>query len=98
MRKTKLEFSKKLLVQESVLIWIVTLATLALAFICVLRGYLGTLPWLTALVGLPWGAYGTSQAFYYNKSKCENTIGGVTYEKVMANMKANGTINTDYGI
>lgn len=78
-QKRRTEFSKVLLIQESILIWIITLAFIALAFICVLNGYLGTLPWLTAMVGFPWGAYGVSQAFYYNKSKAENTQGGITY-------------------
>ena len=33
----KLEFSKKLLVQESVLIWVITLAFIALAFVCIIK-------------------------------------------------------------
>lgn len=74
------EFSKILLLQESLLIWIMTLAFIALAFYCVIMGYEGSLPWLSAMVGLPWAAYGISQAFYYNKSKAENTQGGIKYE------------------
>lgn len=71
--KKKHEFSKVLLIQESILIWILTLSFIILAFICILLGYLGTLPWLAAMAGFPWTAYGVSQAFYYNKSKAENT-------------------------
>lgn len=71
--KKKHEFSKVLLIQESILIWILTLSFIILAFICILFGYLGTLPWLAAMAGFPWTAYGVSQAFYYNKSKAENT-------------------------
>lgn len=56
----KKEFSKVLLIQESFLIWILTLALVALAYICILYGYLGSLPWLTAMVSLPWGAYAIS--------------------------------------
>ena len=26
------------------------------------------------MVGLPWAAYGVSQAFYYNKAKAENVL------------------------
>lgn len=78
MRKT--EFSKVLLIQESVLIWITTLAYIILAFYCIRNQYLGTLPWLTAGVSLPWAAYGISQGFYYNKSKKENTKNGIKYE------------------
>jgi hypothetical protein len=77
------EFSKWLLVQETVLIWIVTLSFLILAFVCIANQYFGELPWLTAMAGFPWTAYGASQAFYYRKSEKENTIGGVKYETVM---------------
>jgi hypothetical protein len=56
----KREFSKTLLIQESILIWITTLAFLALAFVCVFKGYLGSLPWLAAMAAFPWTAYGVS--------------------------------------
>lgn len=79
MKKGK-EFSKKLLVQESILVWIITLAFIVLAFICVCNGYIGELPWLATMVAFPWGAYGVSQAAYYHKSTKENTVGGITYE------------------
>ena len=72
-RKQK-EFSKKLLIQESALIWIMTLALVTLSFICVLTGAYAELPWLTAMVALPWGAYGVSQAYYYKKAEKENLL------------------------
>lgn len=95
-KQKKSEFSKVLLIQESILIWIITLAFLLLAFICVINGYLGSLPWLTAIAGFPWTAYGVSQAFYYNKSKAENTQGGVVYESAIA--RTENTSDIDYGI
>ena len=49
----KREFSKTLLVQESVLIWIMSLAFLALAALCIFKDYTGSLPWLSAMVSLP---------------------------------------------
>ena len=79
--KKKREFSKVLLIQESILIWITTLALLGLAFICIMNGYLGSLPWLASMIGFPWSAYGISQAFYYNKSKAENVQGGIVYQQ-----------------
>lgn len=82
----KTEFSKVLLIQESALIWIMSLAFLFLAFYCVSLGFMGSLPWLAAMVGCPWTAYAISQAFYYNKSKKENTAGGIKFESVMAEM------------
>ena len=82
------EFSKWLLVQETILIWIVTLTFLALAFVCITNQYFGELPWLTAMAGFPWTAYGASQAFYYRKSEKENTLGGVKYETVIMEKQA----------
>ena len=79
----KREFSKTLLIQESILIWINTIAMLVLAFICVLFGYLGELPWLSVMVGLPWTAYGVSQFSYYKKAQAENTKDGIKYETVL---------------
>lgn len=76
----KQEFSKALLVQESALIWVVTLSAFYLAFYCIKNQYFGELPWIVALVGFPWTAYGVSQACYYGKSMKENTVGGIKYE------------------
>ena len=80
------EFSKALLKQESALIWIMTLSFIGLAALCIVKDYVGSLPWLTAMVSLPWTAYGVSQCFYYNKAKAENTKDGIKYETVMADL------------
>ena len=85
----KQEFSKALLIQESILIWIHTLAMLVLAYVCVFSGYYAELPWLTAMVALPWGAYAVSQRAYYKKAEAENTEGGIKYETVMADYGEN---------
>lgn len=82
--KPKQAFSKTLLIQESILIWIVTLAFIVLAFVCVFTGYLGSLPWVAVMVTAAWGGYAVSQAAYYGKSKAENTTGGIIYEAAMA--------------
>lgn len=74
MVKKKREFSKCLLFQESILIWLITIAFIVLAFICVFNQYFGELPWLTAICGFPWTAYGVSQAFYYKKAEKENIL------------------------
>lgn len=83
------EFSKLLLIQESILVWIMTIAFIILAFYCVIAGYLGSLPWLSTMVAFPWGAYGVSQAFYYNKSKAENTQGGIKFESMIQQIPQN---------
>ena len=79
----KLEFSKTLLIQESILIWVHTVALIILAYICVLRCQYAELPWLTAMVALPWGAYGVSQHAYYKKAEKENSKNGIIYETAM---------------
>lgn len=81
--KKKREFSKTLLIQESILIWIHTVAMIVLAYICVFLGSYAELPWLTAMVALPWTAYGVSQHAYYKKAQAENTQGGIVYENAM---------------
>ena len=83
MHKKSTEFSKTLLKQESALIWIMSLSFIILAFYCIHEGFTGSLPWLAAMVGFPWTAYGVSQAMYYRKSQKENTTGGIKYETVM---------------
>ena len=84
--KKKLEFSKTLLLQESVLIWIMSIGFLALAFYCVALGFTGSLPWLAAMVGCPWTAYAVSQAYYYKKAMSENCIGGLKYEATLTEL------------
>lgn len=84
--KKQTEFSKTLLIQESILIWITTLSLLVLAFICVFKEFFGELPWISIMVGLPWTAYGVSQIAYYDKAKKENTKNGIKYETVVNNL------------
>lgn len=85
----KIEFSKRLLLQESMLIWIITIAFIVLAFVCVSNQYFGELPWLAAMCGFPWTAYGASQAFYFRKAEKENTEGGIKYATVMQELQTN---------
>ena len=84
--KQKMEFSKKLLLQESALIWIITISFIILAFMCVSNQFFGELPWLAAMCGFPWTAYGASQAFYFKKAEKENTQGGIKYASVVADI------------
>ena len=80
--KKKIEFSKGLLIQESILIWITTISFIVLAFLCVIYQYFSELPWITAMCGFPWTAYGVSQACYYKKAEKENTKGGIKYDSI----------------
>jgi len=49
----KPEFSKQLIADIRLLLWVVTLGGLALAAYCIHEDYAGALPWLSAMVGLP---------------------------------------------
>jgi hypothetical protein len=75
-----------------------------LAFYCIYAGFTGSLPWLAAMVGFPWTAYGVSQMMYYKKSMSENTIGGIKYESVMEEIRQtaktynNVADNVDYSM
>lgn len=82
MKDKKYPFSKALLIQESILIWLITLACLVMAFICIFSGSFVELPWITAMVGCPWAAYAISQHAYYRKSMAENTQGGIVYDNL----------------
>ena len=88
-KKEKMEFSKKLLVQESALIWLITIAFIILAFVCIANQYFGELPWITAMAACPWGAYAISQQAYYKKAEKENTKGGIKYDTVMMQYQTN---------
>lgn len=93
--KKKSSFSKTLLIQESILIWIITLAFLVLAFYSVFSGYSGELPFLSTMVGLPWAAYGVSAAYYYKKSMKENTKDGIIFEQALREEQVDDTIEQE---
>ena len=82
--KKQQEFSKKLISDIRLLLWVVTLGGLVLAAYCIRKGYTGSLPWLTAMVGLPWTAHGTVCAFYLNLCKSDHREGGITFEAARA--------------
>ena len=80
-------YSKKLINDNRGLLWIVTVGGLLLAFYCVHKNYTASLPWISAMVGLPWTGHATICAFYLNKSKAENTSSdgtGITFAKAQA--------------
>lgn len=87
----KRSFSKRLVADIRLLLWVVTLGGLALAAYCVYRGYTGSLPWLSAMVGLPWTAHGVVCSFYLNMAKSDHKEGGITFEAA----KSKGFIDDD---
>lgn len=81
----KLEYSKKLIDDVRGLLWLVTLGGIVLAAYSIHEGYLGSLPWLSAMVGLPWSAHGVVCSFYLNMAKSDHSVGGITYAVAEAN-------------
>ncbi len=79
-----MEFSKRLISDIRWLLWVVTVGGLVLAAYCVRADYAGALPWLSAMVGLPWTAHGTVCAFYLNMAKSDHKEGGITYDAAKA--------------
>ena len=79
-----MEFSKRLIRDIRCLLWVVTLGALALAGYCIRTGYTGALPWLTAMVGLPWTAHGVVCTGYLSMAKSDHKEGGITYEAARA--------------
>lgn len=86
-QKEKKAFSKVLLIQESFLIWAITISYIVLAFLCVIFQFDAQLPWLSVVPGVAWSAYAVSQTFYYEKSRRENCAQGIVYETAMEQLK-----------
>lgn len=87
--KQKYPFSKVLLIQESILIWLVTICCIIMAFICIFTSNFIELPWITAMVGCPWAAYAITQNAYYKKSMVENSQGGIIYDGLFGTSNPN---------
>ena len=57
-----------------------TFTVLALCALAILRNYAGALPYLTTLIGALQAVTGVVLGAYFNKSKAENTKGGIVYD------------------
>lgn len=79
-----MDFSKRLIADIRALLWLVTVGGLLLAAYCIRLGYAGSLPWLSAMVGLPWTAHGVVCSFYLNMAKSDHKEGGITFESAKA--------------
>jgi hypothetical protein len=82
--KKKLDYSKRLISDIRWLLWVVTVGVLLLSFYCIRKDYTGALPWLTAMIGLPWSAHGVVCSFYMDMAKSDHKEGGITYDAAKA--------------
>lgn len=78
------EFSKRLISDIRLLLWVVTVGGLVLVTYCIHKDYTGSIPWLSAMVWLPWTAHGTICAFCLNLAKSDHKEGGITFEAAKA--------------
>lgn len=60
-----------------------TFAVLALCALAILRRFDGALPYLTTLIGALQAVTGVVLGAYFNKSKAENTKGGIVYDTAL---------------
>jgi hypothetical protein len=66
------EFSKLILLFETVLVGYVSHRVLGFVGEAIRTGFDGSLPYLTTFITAVWAAYGASVSFYQNKSGKEN--------------------------
>lgn len=83
-KKKPLDYSKRVVRDIRALLWVVTAGGLILAAYCIYKDFVGSLPWLSAMVGLPWSAHGVVCSFYLNMAKSDHSEGGITFEAAKA--------------
>lgn len=88
-QKKKLSFSKKLTLLLVLTCTAVTFATLYLCYLCIQLNYSGSLPFLSALIGLQEVALGYICGEYLKKSKAENTAGGIVHDTAINSVTSN---------
>lgn len=62
---------------------VATLAVLSLCGLAIVRRFDGALPYLTTLIGALQAVTGVVLGAYFNKSKAENTKGGIVYDAAL---------------
>lgn len=62
---------------------VATLAVLGLCGLSIVRSFEGALPYLTTLIGALQAVTGVVLGAYFNKSKAENTKGGIVYDTAL---------------
>lgn len=68
-----------------------TYIVLALCALAILRDFGGALPYLTTLIGALQAATAVVLSGYFQKSRAENTKGGITYDAALGNVSDRNT-------
>ena len=66
---------------------LLSLATLGVTVLAVLRDFDGGLPYLVSLIGIYNVSTGYVLGKYFDKSRAENTAGGIVYDTAMNGVK-----------
>ena len=83
MRRKRWTTSKVISIGVLIMDAVATLAVLALCGLAILSRFDGALPYLTTLIGALQAVTGVALGSYFNKSKAENTKGGIVYDDAM---------------
>ena len=75
--------SKVIAIGVQIMDAVATLAVLALCGLAIVRQFQGALPYLTTLIGALQADTGIVLGAYFNKSKAENTKGGIVYDTAL---------------
>ena len=76
-------FGKRIAVTVIIGDVLLSMATLGLCLLAILRSFMGGLPYLVAMIGVYNVATGYVLGEYFKKAKAENTRGGIVYESAM---------------
>lgn len=85
--KRRGSFTKRIVLVVVVGDILLSFATLALCLLSILRNYMGGLPYLVSLIGVYNVATGYALGKMMDKSKAENTVGGIVYETAMQGIR-----------
>lgn len=66
---------------------LLSLATLGVTVLAILRDFSGGLPYLVALIGVYNAATGYVLGKYFDKARAENTAGGIVYDAALQGVR-----------
>lgn len=86
-KKRSGSFTKRIVLVVVVGDILLSFATLMLCLISILRNYMGGMPYLVSLIGVYNVATGYALGKMMDKSKAENTVGGIVYDTAMMSVR-----------
>jgi hypothetical protein len=87
-RLHRLGFTNKICVAVIIEDFLVTACCLYFCYLAIRADFSGSLPYLSALIGLEQAKTGVILPFVVNKNKVENTKNGIVFERAMAEINS----------